>query len=145
MVYDDRAVWGARTQGNANGKYTLFKKENRPFAPDEKSLPDFRPLPPGQIDPCVWKTDLPVRTTAMLKSGGHLFLGVAPVEIPEEDPQAAYEGRKGGTIWVCSEADGTRVAEYELDSPVVWDGISAANGRLYLATQAGEVLCFGGR
>ncbi len=144
MVYDDRAVWGVRNRGNANGKYELFKKENRPLAAEEKSLPDFRPLSAGELDPCVWKRDLPVRTTAMLKSGSHLFLGVAPVEIPEKDPHAAYEGRRGASVWVCSESGGTRVAQHALESPVVWDGMAAAHGRLYLATVDGKLLCLGG-
>ena len=145
MVYDDRAVWGVRNQGNADGKYVLFKKENRSFSPEDESLPDFRQLSPDEIDPCLWTSNLPARTTAMLKSGDHLFLAVAPVEIRPEDPHAAYEGRAGGSIWVLSEQDGARVAQYQLDCPVVWDGMSAANGRLYLATKAGQVLCFSQR
>lgn len=27
----------------------------------------------------------------------------------------------------------------------VWDGLAAANGRLYLATEDGKVVCFTGR
>jgi outer membrane protein assembly factor BamB len=142
IVFDDGAVWGVRNLGNANGKYELFKKTNRPFSPGEKSEPDFRSIPANERDPCVWKSDLPVRTTALLKSGRHLFLGVAPVVIPEDDPHAAYERRRGGELWVCSENDGTRVAQYELESPVVWDGLAAAHGRLYLATTDGRVHCF---
>jgi len=34
------------------------------------------------------------------------------------------------------------MAEYKLDSLPVWDGMAAANGRLYLATKSGKVLCF---
>jgi hypothetical protein len=142
MVYEDGAVWGVRNQGNANGKYELFQKANRPFSPGEKSEPDFRSLPASERDPCIWKSDLPVRAMALLKSGSHLFLGVAPVEIPADDPQAAYEGRRGGSLWICSETAGTRVAEFQLESPVVWDGLAAAHQRLYLATTNGCVQCF---
>jgi len=144
MVYDSSAVWGVRNKGNADGRYELFTKENRPFSQREKPLPDFRTVPPGELDACPWKRDLPVRTTAMLKSGGRLFLGVAPVEIPAEDPHAAYEGRKGGAIWICAASDGTRLSQFPLESPAVWDGIAAANARLYLATVDGRLLCLDG-
>jgi hypothetical protein len=145
MVYDDQAVWGVRNLGNADGKYELFQKENQPYSAEEASLPDFRPLAADQLDRCVWKTGLPVRTTAMLKSGGHLFLAAAPNEIPPDDPHAAYEGRRGGMIWVCSAGDGTRIAEYKLDSPAVWDGMAAAGGRLYLASRDGKITCYQGK
>jgi hypothetical protein len=66
-----------------------------------------------------------------------------PKEIPEDDPHAAYEGRLGGAIWVCSEDDGRKMGEHPLPSPVVWDGMAAAGGRLYLTTIGGQVMCLG--
>jgi outer membrane protein assembly factor BamB len=143
MVYDDRAVWGVRRKGDANGQYTLFRKRNTPFSEDEVSLPDFRDIPREQADQCLWERDLPVRTKAMVKSGGNLLLGVMPVEIPNEDPHAAYENRNGGSLWFVREQDGEKVAEYEMDSPVVWDGLAAAYGRLFAATADGAVVCWG--
>jgi len=142
MVYDEHAVWGVQRKGDSNGRYHLFKKENSPFSDDEDSLPDFRNIPKDQVGRAVWKIDLPVRTNAMLKSGDNLYLGVMPIEIPTDDPHAAYDGRKGGMIWVASAEDGRKVAEYELDSPVVWDGMSAANGRLFASTSDGAALCY---
>jgi len=145
MAYDNRAIWGVRRKGDANGKYSLFKKENSPFSDAEESLPDFRKIPRDQVDACVWTIDLPVRTKAMLKSGDHLFLGVVPVEISQDDPHAVYEGRKGGMIWVVTAEDGSKVAEYEQGSPVVWDGMAAAKQRLYVSTTDGSVLCLAGQ
>jgi outer membrane protein assembly factor BamB len=145
MVYDDQAVWGVRNQGNANGKYELFQKENRPFSAQEKSLPDFRPLGADEIDRCVYKSTLTVRPSALLKSGSSLFLAVVPTEIPADDPHAAYEGRRGAALWVCSGKDGSQRAQYALPSPVVWDGLAAAHGRLYFSTQDGQIACFAQR
>jgi hypothetical protein len=144
MVYDDRAIWGVRRKGDSNGKYSLFKKENTPFSDNEESLPDFRKIPRDQIDACIWTRDIPVRTKAMLKSGEHLFLGVMPVDIPEDDPHASYEGRKGGMVWVVTTDDGSKVAEYEMNSAAVWDGMAAVNEHLYISTTDGSVLCLGG-
>jgi hypothetical protein len=142
MVFDDQAVWGVRRQGDSNGKYSLFKKENGPFSEEERPLPDFRTISPEEAHQYVWKHDLSVRTTAMLKSGDHLYMGVMPVEIPMDDPHAAYEGRKGGMIQVHSEKDGSPVSQYKLNSPVTWDGMAAANGKLFVSTSDGSVLCF---
>jgi outer membrane protein assembly factor BamB len=142
MVFGEDAVWGVRRQGDANGKYYLFKMRNRPFSESEEFLPDFRRIPSEKAIQYVWRHDFPLRTSAMLKSGDNLYLGVAGIEIPEDDPHSAYEGRMGGKIWVCSQQDGRKLAEYGLESPVVWDGMSAANGKLFLSTSAGVVLCF---
>jgi len=144
MVYDDRAVWGIQRKGDATGEYFLFQKANKPFSSDEKSLPDFREIPKSETNACIWKEDFPVRTRAMLKSGDNLFLGVMPAEIYEDDPHAAYEGRKGGKIWVASAEDGRQLATYDLAFPVVWDGMAAANERLFLSTCDGCLSCYAG-
>jgi outer membrane protein assembly factor BamB len=141
MVYDDQAVWAVRRKGDSNGKYSLYKKENTPFLKNEESLPDFRKIPEDQVDLCIWVRDLPVRTRTMLKSGENLFLGVMPVDIPQDDPHAAYEGRRGGMIWVVDARDGGKVAEYEMDAAAVWDGMAAANRRLYISTIDGSIIC----
>jgi len=143
MVYDNRAIWGVRRKGDSNGMYSLFMKENTPLTDNEESLPDFRKIPRDQMDVCVWTKDIPVRTRAMLKSGEHLFLGVMPVDISEDDPHAAYEGRKGGMVWVVTTRDGSKVAEYEMSAAAVWDGMAAANKHLYISTIDGNVLCMG--
>ncbi len=143
MVFEPHALWAVQRQGDANGRYHLLKKENRPFSEHGEPLPDFRHLPAEAPKQCVWRNELPVRTTAILKSGDRLLLGVAPIEIPEDDPHAAYEGRLGGSIWVCSEADGAKSAELPLPSPVVWDGMAAAGEKLFVSTADGTVVCLG--
>jgi hypothetical protein len=144
MVYSDDALWAVQRKGDANGRYHLLKRANRPFSPDEKPLPDFRRIPKGQMPKNLWQTDLPVRPRAMLKAGGNLYLGCMPVTIPADDPHAAYEGRRGGMLWVVSAADGTKVSERKLDAPVVWDGMAAANGGLFLSKSDGTVECWRG-
>lgn len=144
MAYDDQAVWGVHRNGKANASYTLFRRENAPLLEGAQGLPDFRQLSDGERPyPYVWKKPLRLRPRALLKSGAHLFLGVTPTGIPEDDPHAAYEGRKGGSIRVVDAESGGEVADYPLDSPVVWDGMAAAHTRLYLATEDGAVLCLG--
>ncbi|MHC4431193.1 MAG: hypothetical protein ACYTBS_05085 [Planctomycetota bacterium] len=58
---------------------------------------------------------------------------------------AALEGQEGSLLWAVSAADGEKLAEYELESVPAWDGMAAANGRLYLSMKDGRVLCMAGK
>ncbi len=143
MVYEDRGLWSVRRKG-INGNYGLCAMSNTPFSDDEEALPDFpRRSQSEKKNVSRWTADLPVRPRAMLKSGNRLYLGCMPTEIPDNDPHAAYEGRRGATILIVSASDGSRLADYPIESPVVWDGLAAAKGRLFASTKNGEVLCFG--
>jgi outer membrane protein assembly factor BamB len=53
------------------------------------------------------------------------------------------DGQEGGRFWVMSTKDGSRVAEFKIDALPVWDGMSTAFGRIYIATTDGRVLCYG--
>ena len=48
----------------------------------------------------------------------------------------AFEGRKGGVLRVMAAGTGEQVAELQLDSPPVFNGMAAAGGRLLLTTEA---------
>jgi len=128
LAFEGNVVWGVSRDGRGNpvGKYGLFRKS---------------------LDTSVgkkpWRRNLSARPRAMLKSGDALVLGVMPVERPASDPHAAYDGRRGGSLWICSAGDGGKLAEYALSSPVRWDGMAAAGGRLYLSTIDGRITCMG--
>jgi outer membrane protein assembly factor BamB len=143
MVYDDRGVWGVKRQGSG-GRYNLFEKHNTPFSAGEKPRPDFS-VPAGKARPktTVWTAAVPLRPRAMLKSGDKLYMGTMPINTLPGDPYAAFEGRMGGMITVVSSKDGKQIAEYKLPSPVVWDGMSAANSKLFISTEKGVLHCFG--
>ncbi|MFQ6035778.1 MAG: PQQ-binding-like beta-propeller repeat protein [Sedimentisphaerales bacterium] len=105
-----------------------------------------------------WVTEQPaVVVQAMVVADKILFVA-GPPDVDDEhagwgkhlDPQIgakhrqqveAYEGKMGGILWAVSAVDGRRLAEYKLDSVPVFDGMAAANGRLYLAMKNGRVLC----
>jgi outer membrane protein assembly factor BamB len=50
-------------------------------------------------------------------------------------------GQEGGLV-ALSPKDGTALARMPLAAPV-WDGMAAAEGRLFVSTQAGEIVCLG--
>ena len=60
------------------------------------------------------------------------------------DPLAeALGAERGGRLVAVSAPDGKILADYELKSPPVFDGMAAALGRLYVSTKIGEVVCMG--
>jgi len=93
-----------------------------------------------------WSVNIPMTGKAMLLAGDVVFVAGAPAYFPPNHPVekyvAGYEGRLGGLLWAVSATDGKKLAEYKLDAPPRWDGLAAANGRLYLATTDGRILAF---
>ncbi|UCG58923.1 MAG: hypothetical protein JSU70_05300, partial [Phycisphaerales bacterium] len=65
-----------------------------------------------------------------------------PAKLYEQD--AVLKDQRGALLWAVSTADGKDLARYELESLPVWDGMAAANGRLYLSLSSGKVQCFAG-
>jgi len=55
----------------------------------------------------------------------------------------AWRGKRGGLLRVVSCANGEKLSEYKLDSIPVFDGMSAADGKLFLVTLDGKVVCMG--
>lgn len=142
LAFDAQAVWGLQRKGNSAGQYVLYRAANTPFSDQEKAQPDFRA---GQTTASLWKQEVSLQPRALVKSGTRLCLGAAPADVPEEDPQAAYEGRRGGMIWLLSADNGTKLSEVRLEAPVVWDGLAVAHGRLYVSTTDGKLTCLAGK
>jgi len=67
-----------------------------------------------------------------------------PDVVPDADPLAAFEGRRGALLWAFSGQDGEKLAEVaKLDALPVYDGLIATAGRLYVSLKHGRVMCFG--
>jgi len=97
-------------------------------------------LPPKKY---LWTEKLPILVRAMVLAPDTLFLAGPPDFFATDDPAGALSGTRGGTLIAVSPADGGKLAEYRLQDPPVFDGMAAADGRLYMATAGGKVLCFG--
>ena len=108
-----------------------------------------------------WSHNVPVIARAMVLADKTLFIAGPPDVVDEEEvyktygqeqtqaklkeQDAAYQGAQGALLWAVSTTDGTKLAEWKLDSLPRWDGMAAAQGRLYIATTAGKVLCMAAR
>ncbi|UCC97524.1 MAG: PQQ-binding-like beta-propeller repeat protein [Phycisphaerales bacterium] len=107
-----------------------------------------------------WSDNVSVQVTSMVLTDNALFAAGPPdVEDEEQavktllDPEtqsklaeqsAAFEGKRGAVLIAVSRDDGAKLAAYRLDFVPRFDGLIAANGRLYVSTLGGEVLCLSG-
>ena len=92
-----------------------------------------------------WSTRVPVRIRAMALTPGRLYVAGPPDVVDENDPLGAFEGRKGGRFLVYDSAAGDKLDSLDLPFPPVFNGVCAANGRLYIADTDGALTCFGVR
>lgn len=93
--------------------------------------------------PEKWQNLLKFRVRAMVKASDKLVLAGIPDVVPQNDPLAAFEDRAGGKLVVASAKDGKAIKSIDLPSPPVFDGVSAANGKIYMVTRDGKLACFG--
>ncbi len=92
-----------------------------------------------------WQRKIPVRGQAMLLTSNAILVAGLPDEISENDPYAAFEGRKGGKLLIVDRKTGQTINEVALDSPPVWDGISLASKRVFVAQRNGKLICLAAR
>jgi hypothetical protein len=57
------------------------------------------------------------------------------------DQEASMNDKKGAILVAISAKNGKKLAQYNLDSMPTWDAMAAANNRLYIATEKGNIIC----
>ncbi len=108
-----------------------------------------------------WTTDLPIYALGFVLADETLFVAGPDDLIDEEQIQrratapetqallveqlAAWEGKKGAPLWAVSAISGEKLAELQLDTPPVFDGMAAAQGQLYVSGADGSVICLGAK
>ncbi len=106
-----------------------------------------------------WTEDLPLWVRALVLADGVLFVAGPPDLVDEEEAfrqinlppvqeqlaeqAAALAGQRGGLLRAVSAADGRLLGQWTLDAPPVFDGMAAADGRLYVTTTSGTIVCLG--
>jgi len=95
----------------------------------------------SRAEPPVWTQWLGVRIRAMVKAGDTIFVAGPPDVFEQTDPYAAFEARKGAKLVSVSAKDGKKLSETPLEYPPVFDGMIAADGRLFASLRDGSVVC----
>jgi len=154
LVFDEEAVYGIRAYDKfvtksyphdiyTPGKgYRLFSADIRAGVAGKSSKRGKRRRG-KKAPPVKWEERISVRGQAMVLTDQRLFLAGAPDVVDKNDPWAAFENRKGGALVVFSKENGEKLVEYPLDSAPIYDGMAAADGRVYLSLKDGTIICFG--
>jgi outer membrane protein assembly factor BamB len=152
----DRTIKDQRIQQNVEketGKKKGGKKKKGAQVPETGIAGEFK---------VYWqKPSPPLLVNAMALSDKTLFIA-GPPDVADESkmlgflPGAddeinrqlraqdeAWRGKSGALLQAVAAEDGTKLAEYKLDSPPIFDGMIAAGGRLFLSTLDGRLLCLG--
>jgi hypothetical protein len=79
----------------------------------------------------------------MIKAGSCLYMGGPPDVIGEEKPFAVFSGSAEGRLLVADAVSGEIKQTIPLASQPVFDGITAADGRLFVVCADGSLLCMG--
>jgi outer membrane protein assembly factor BamB len=127
---DGRGAWGPVK--NPWTSYHLFGRDLK----SKQKKPD-------------WAHKCSVLGQALVLAGKALFIAGPedPLRDVPKEPSAvdvlaeALESDRGGRLLAVSPIDGKTIAQHELDSSPVFDGMIAAQGRLYLSTRSGKVIC----
>lgn len=109
----------------------------------------------------TWDRFVPIVARSMALAGNTVLVSGPPDTIDEEyaferlaakDPailkelaeqDAALDGKRGARMWAVNVKTGEQSSGLELTSPPVWDGITVAQGRVYVSTMDGRLQCFG--
>jgi hypothetical protein len=127
IVYDDSTIYG---YGRA-GVHWSNQLQDGPYRAFALKRDDRTEL---------WTKDMPIQIRAMVLADKVLFMA-GPVIKPDSwfDEDEDHEV----LLIAISVDDGVELARYPLDCSPVFDGMAAANGRLYISLENGHVVCMG--
>lgn len=130
--------------------------------------PELQPLPEkggklkwasNQTYAADWGVNVSILPRAMAKAGDRLFLAGPPDVVGAhrdeftspwqrsqyaDEQLASWRGKLGASLLAVSPVDGEVLQEIELAAPPVWDGIAAAEGRVFICLDDGAVVCLRG-
>ncbi len=170
LAFDDTRIYGFRSDQLGNmllprASYTLYAADKDPAAlpapaPAKKARRGAKRRGGGFKH--HWQVRTPgLMVNAMVLGKDRLFLA-GPPDVADETQMLGYlpgaddehnqqlsaqddawRGKRGGLLRVVSVKDGTKLAEHKIDDVPIFDGMSAADGKLFLSLRNGQVACFG--
>jgi outer membrane protein assembly factor BamB len=140
IVHDKRSVYYVRMFDSLHGLDPSVY-----FTPGAKGYLLFARGAAGKGKRDRWSQRVPVRICAMALTADRLFVAGPPDVVDPADPLGAFEGRRGGLLYVIDSASGEKLATHKLPMPPVFNGAAVAGGRLFITEVGGAVTCFGKR
>jgi hypothetical protein len=122
--------------GRAPDPFVLSAESNdRPLGEGKGHL--LKPSP----QPARWSERLAFFGRAILLAGDKLFVAGTSDFLPRDDPSEDYLAGRPAQLWVFATENGARLNVHPLQALPVFDGMSAAGGRLFLSCLDGSVRC----
>ncbi len=138
------------SRGRGTTHYRLFATDKEPEVITLTTEQRRRGREQKQVA-CKWSQPMNIVVRAMVLADDTLFVAGPPelLTLPDrtqdlEAAQAAYKGQKGAVLQAISTENGETVAEYNLDSTPVLDGMIAADGKWFVSTMDGKLICLKG-
>ncbi len=154
LCFDSKSVFGVQTTNphriqrsyfTGMSQCDLFAADRRPISQvqGETRRDDFPEGQDGRVRSTPpeykWRSTLPFQARAMLLAKDKVFVAGWP---EDTDSVETNEKELGGVLCAFSK-DGQKLAEQKMESPPVFDGMAAAEGRLYIALKNGKIICLG--
>ena len=161
--FDDETAKDASGKGNEGAIYGVTAVDGKVGKALEFSGKGAKPTQQGGVlIEHNWNQSVPLLVRAIVLADRSLFIAGPPDLVDEEESfvlltegkpgiekllakqDQALQGAQGGILQVVSADSGEILATYQLESLPSWDGMAAANGRIFLSTTDGKVLCYSG-
>ena len=147
LVFDAARVYGVRARkakAANDGFFTPGTDGYELFAAERNTADPAAPAPKKKrpVANDAWVVRVPTRVNALALAGGTLLAAGTPDTLDPQEPWAAYDGKRGGTLYAIDSDSGAIRQRLELDSAPAYEGLSVAFGRLYLSTRDGKLICF---
>lgn len=124
-----------------------YTKRGAKHIPGDGYLMFMRKKGAGPKAPPLWEKEKILLQIKALVLTQDKILVAGPPDVPidkkAENPLASIEGGMGGRLTIMAPADGKAVGEVQLKSPPVYDGMAAANGRVFISLANGDLICLG--
>lgn len=168
LAVDGEKIYGfgrlpLRFTGSPN-KYHLFACDKQPplivpnVKPRKRGARIYGEVLPSRLQ-YDWSESLPLLVRAMVSTRDAVFVAGPPAVVDEDevynvysDPRvqqqmeeqvAAFEGQRGAIVMAVAKADGRKLAAYRTESIPVFDGMAAADGRLFFSGADGTLHALG--
>ncbi len=160
LVFNEEKTYAAHTWPGNPGRFGYYSpgdhsllvadsnaNQPRPQGVIQDEVKSWTMGPLGRSAPPLWQTKVPMIIDALTlarKGGATEKVVLVAGTLDPADPDdllAPFEGRTGGLLWAVSARDGAKLAELDLEAPPVFDGMAAADGRLFVSLSAGQVIC----
>jgi len=148
LVTDPSTVFGygrKTVRGNNLQGYHLFRADKQVETIDKKIKNNNLALMKYQKPAKVlyyWSREVPLVVRAMVLAGDVLF-AAGPTMLAEDagTDEPGFDAAAGASMMAFDADSGRDLSRWKLDAQPVFDGLIAADGKLYLALTNGAVLC----